>query len=74
MSSHNELTDVRSINLPDLAAYNIEAQDWYTFGGFMKPGYHQAIIYDPRLDRAYCKDFVIKLNQRDFVYPEYPIH
>ncbi len=31
------------------------------------------LIYDPKLERAFCKDFILKLNQRDFVYPEYPI-
>ena len=39
----------------------------------MQPGYHQFLIYDPKLERAFCKDFVTKLNQRDFVYPEYPL-
>lgn len=62
MANHNELTDVRTINLPDLSAYNVEAQEWFTFADFMKPGYHQVIIYDPKLDRAFCKDFVVKLN------------
>jgi hypothetical protein len=26
------------------------------------------------MDRAFCKDFVTKLNYRDFLYPEYPLH
>ena len=43
------------------------------FAEFCKPGYHQILIYDPEIDRAFVKDFVVHLNQRDFVYPEYPL-
>ena len=74
MANYNELTDVRAINMPEVASYNVHCQDWYTFGAFLPPGYHQVLIYDPKIDRAFCKEFVAKLNQRDFVYPEYPIH
>lgn len=31
------------------------------------------MIYDPALDRAFCKDFILNLNQREDIYPEYPI-
>ena len=31
------------------------------------------LIYDPLVDKAYCKDFIVKLNTREDVYPEYPI-
>lgn len=51
----------------------IEEQDWFVFAAFVPAGYHQILIYDPQLERAYCKDFVVKHNDRDFVYPEYPI-
>lgn len=74
MALHNELTDVRAINRPEVSAYNVEVKDWFTFAGFFTPGYHQVLIYDPKIDRAYAQDFVVKLNQRDFVYPEYPVH
>jgi hypothetical protein len=30
------------------------------------------LIYDPLDRRAFCKDFIVGLNQKDF-YPEYPI-
>ena len=29
------------------------------------------LIYDPLLEKAFCKDFVVGLNQKDH-YPEYP--
>ena len=72
MVYHNELTDVRSINIPPINEYNVGNQQWFTFADFIEPGYHQLVIYDPKIDRAFCKEFVAKLNQRDFVYPEYP--
>jgi len=31
------------------------------------------LIYDPILERAFCKDFVLNLNLREDIYPEYPI-
>lgn len=31
------------------------------------------LIYDPKLERAFVKDFVLIPNQREFMYPEYPI-
>lgn len=74
MALHNELLDINPVNPPEVSAYNVEAEHWFTFGGFVKPGYHQIIIYDPLLDRGFCGDFVCKPNERAFVYPEYPIH
>lgn len=62
MALRNELTDVRVINMPNLEAPHVENEMWYTFAGFFKPGYHQFIIYDPLQDRAFCNDFVAKLN------------
>lgn len=73
MALNNELADVRAINIPNLKSNIVERQDWYTFADFLPPGYHQILIYDPLLERAFTKDFVIKLNQRDFIYPEYPL-
>jgi hypothetical protein len=32
------------------------------FAEFCKPGYHQILIYDPEIDRAFVKDFVVHLN------------
>lgn len=60
MVYHNEITDVGKLNFPDLEAYNLDAQDWFTFSGFFPPGYHQILIYDPKFQRAYCKDFIVK--------------
>ena len=40
MALHNELTDVRTINRPEVSAYNVEKREWFTFSGFFTPGYH----------------------------------
>jgi len=40
MVMNNEVYDISAINMPELQAYNIEKQDWFTFAGFMQPGYH----------------------------------
>lgn len=71
MVNNNEILDVHTINIPDLTAYNIDRQDVFVFAGLLPPGYHQFLIYDPQLERAFCKDVVIKLSDRDF-FPEYP--
>ena len=48
MINHNELYDIKTVNLPDLSTYNIEKLDFFVFGGFFPPGYHQILIYDPQ--------------------------
>ena len=70
---NNELTDIKAINLPDITSQNIDQQDWFTFSGYFPAGYHQILIFDPKLERAFVKDFVLVQNQREFMYPEYPV-
>ena len=69
-SLNNELFDVKNINLPDFSN-ELRDKDVYMFAASLKPGYHQLLIYDPQLERAFCKDFVVNLNQRG-VFPEFP--
>lgn len=38
---------------------------------FLKPGHHTFLIYDPVNKRAFCQDFIVKLNTLEF-FPEYP--
>ena len=64
--------DIKTINPPDWNEFQ-HKNDYFVFGDFLKPGYHQVLIYDPLLNRAYCKDFVVNLNQRDILFPEYPM-
>ena len=68
----NELMDVECINNPDLCS-NLKNSDVYIYADFLKPGYHQLLIFDPLLERAYCKDFMLNLNLREDIFPEYPV-
>ena len=68
----NELMDVKSINLPDFTTIQ-KNKDTYIYAAFLSPGYHQLLIYDPLLERAFCKDFMVNLNLREDLFPEYPI-
>ena len=54
--SANELMDVKNINIPDFSKF-LEHKDYYCFAEYLKAGYHQILIYDPKFHRAYCKDF-----------------
>ena len=63
--------DVKNINIPDFSQ-DLKDKDIFVFSCMLKPGYHQIIIYDPLLERAYCKDFVVNLNLREDIFPEYP--
>jgi len=46
-------------------------KDWFVYTCLLNPGYHKLLIYDPQLEMAFVKDFVVNLNTKD-VYPEYP--
>ena len=50
--------DIKNINIPDFAN-ELRNADVYVFADFLKPGYHQLLIFDPVTERAYCKDFVV---------------
>ena len=65
--------DIKNINLPNFNV-NLENRDYYVFADFLKPGYHQLLIYDPKLRRAFCKDFMVNLNMREDIYPEFPLN
>jgi hypothetical protein len=40
MALYNEVYSVKKINMPDLSAYNLEKQEWFTFAGIFPPGLH----------------------------------
>ena len=70
--------DIKSINLPDLSftptkEKEFSDDDVFVYATFAKPGLHQLLIYDPQVHRAFCKDFMVNLNLREDVFPEYPI-
>jgi len=51
-----------------------EPANWqnYVFAGFIEPGFHQIIIYDPLLEKAYCKEFLVDFKNLQEHYPEIP--
>ena len=65
--------NVKSINIPEFDYIDDKGTDMYIYATFLKPGYHQVLIYDPALERAFCKDFIVGLNDREDIYPEYPV-
>ena len=64
--------DVKTINIPDLQKTRLD-QNVYVYAQYLKPGYHQFLIYDPQENKAFCKDFIVYQNLREDIYPEYPI-
>ena len=64
--------DIKTINIPSLKYNEDENLEVHVYAGFLKPGYHQLLIYDPQMGKAYYKDFIINLNLREDLYPEYP--
>ena len=68
----NELMDIKCINNPNFMA-DLKSSDCFVYADFMKPGYHQILIYDPLLEKAFCKDFMVSMNLREDLFPEFPI-
>ena len=68
----NELMDVHCINEPDFCL-DLANNDVFIYADFLKPGYHQVLIFDPLLEKAFCKDFMLNINLREDLFPEYPI-
>ena len=70
--------DIKSINLPDMSFVPTAEKPFsdaniYVYATFAKPGHHQILIFDPYNGKAFCKDFMVNLNSREDVFPEYPI-
>ena len=63
--------DIKNINVPNFDR-DFKDRDYYVFAGYLKPGYHQILIYDPKVEKAFCKDFVVNLNLREDIFPECP--
>jgi hypothetical protein len=71
MCTNNALCDVKTVNSPNLPQIIGKNKDIFVYATYLPPGYHKVLIYDPLQDKAFCKDFVVALNQQDW-YPEYP--
>ena len=66
----NSLQDVMPINKP-CDILKMANKDLYVYAGYLQPGYHQLLLFDPIYDKIFIKEFVVTLNEFDF-YPEYP--
>ena len=43
----------------------------FIYAALLPPGHHSFLIYDPELDKAFCKELVIEANSQDF-YSDMP--
>ena len=50
--------DIKTINIPDLDKAR-QNGNIYVYAEYLKPGYHQLLIYDPLIEKAFCKDFIV---------------
>lgn len=64
--------DVKNINMPDFNTEDLDKKKLFIYACFLKPGYKKFLIYDPKINRAFVKDFVVNLNLREDYFPEYP--
>ena len=67
----NFLTDVFTLNQPDDLNVEPPEETTYIYSAFLQPGNHTVLIYDPLHKRAFCKEFIVKLNTVEH-FPEYP--
>jgi hypothetical protein len=51
--------------------YEAADQNCFVYAKFLEAGYHQFLIYDPLLDKAFCKDLIVQPNQF-MMFPELP--
>lgn len=75
----NQVLNINSINMPKcvsdpLAPHEPDSSKYYVFAGFLQPGFHQFIIYDPRDEKAFCNEFIVDFNPNQVFYPEMPAY
>ena len=58
----NELMDIKAINMPNFYNLSLSNKDTYIYTCYLAPGYHKLLIYDPKMEQAFVKDFVVNLN------------
>jgi hypothetical protein len=70
----NQLTNVKNINMQTETIFRVNQQsskDIYLYSAYLPPGHHSLLIYCPKTERAFIKQFYVGLNDNDF-YPELP--
>ena len=63
--------DIKNINIPNFE-HDLKGNDYFCYAAYLKPGYHQLLIYDPKLEKVFCKDFIVNINQKEDIFPEFP--
>ena len=70
----NEVVDLHCINMPkSIPDWKIHYDEWddpipelecssFVFTQILPPGLHKILIYCPKSDRAFCKEFILDLN------------
>ena len=70
---NNLIWDTHIVNQPSCLKQRDMGQDAkvYAYACFLPAGQHQLLIYDPKTNRAYCKDIVVDLGTKEF-YADLP--
>jgi len=73
----NQILQTQSINQPECiqdpeAKIETQSATHYAYGAMLEPGYHQLIVYDPLLNKAFCTEFLVDLNPHQIIYPDLP--
>lgn len=74
--TRSELAEAKKINYqPTLANKQLSLEDSrgiFVYAANLKPGLHKFVIWDPKVEKAYVKEFVLDLNNEMIACPEYP--
>ena len=73
----NQILPVCTMNKPasildECAGPEQPGDGHYVFATYLEPGYHQFLIYDPLIDKAFCQEMVVDFNPYQQIYPELP--
>ena len=75
--TNSELDEARKINyqpvLSEGGLEEAESTGIFMFAATVKPGLQQFVIYDPKSERAFCREIVIDLNNKFIECPELPV-
>lgn len=73
----NQLHQTHSVNVPNCVSdsksfMEPDGSSHYVFACMAEAGYHQIIIYDPLLNKAFCKEFIVEHTDQWMLFPELP--
>ena len=62
--------DMMTINFPPFDGHKAECCEIFTFAGFVKPGRHVIIVYDPATCKFYKRDIIVEVRKKDIIISE----